>query len=192
MTRSPALSLVITAALFLALAPAVLAKEPGIAAQLETAIPSDAQPGTTIDLAFTLTALGDPAQGAGAYDADPLSIRVVDRVGAYVDVLAVRDAPGHYVGMITVPEAGIDEIYATLPGEGPAPAVWKLYAAPPVVSDAAEPTTPTPTPAAAPATDSLPWVIAAGVLVVLAAAAAGAWVVTGRRRGRVGATPTRI
>jgi hypothetical protein len=191
MTRFPALSPVIVAALLLALAPAVLAKEPGIAAQLETAIPPDAKPGDKVDVAFTLTALGDPAQGAAPYNADPLSIRVVDRVGAYVDVLAVRDAPGHYLGTITVPQAGIDELYATLPGEGPAPAVWKLYAAPPVVSIAAEPTTPTPTPAATP-TDALPWVIAAGVLVVLAAAAAGAWVVTGRRRGRIGATSTRI
>ena len=190
MTRSPALSLLITAALMLALAPAVLAKEPGITAQLQTAIPPDAKPGVTIDVAFTLTALGDPAQPA--YNADPLSIRVVDRHGASVDVLAVRDAPGHYTGTITVPEAGIDGIYAALPGEGPAPAIWQLYAAPPVVRTAAEPTTPTPVPAAAPATDVLPWVIGAGVLVVLAAAAAGAWVVAGRRRGRVGATPTRI
>ncbi len=145
MTRSPALSLVITAALMLVLAPAVLAKEPGIAAQLQTAIPPDAQPGEQVDVAFTLTALGDPAQGAGAYNADPLSIRVVDRVGASVVVLAVRDGPGHYVGTITVPQAGIDEIYATLPGEGPAPAVWKLYAAP-AAGSAAEPTTPAPEP----------------------------------------------
>ena len=188
MTRSPALSLVITAALMLALAPAVLAKEPGITAQLQTAIPPDATPGVTIDVAFTLTALGDPAQAA--YNADPLSIRVVDRHGAYVDVLALRDAPGHYVGTITVPEAGIDGIYAALPGEGPAPAIWQLYAAPPVVRGAAEPTTPTPAPAPAPVTDALAWVIAAGALVVLVAV--GVWVVAGRRRGRVGATPTRI
>ena len=188
MTRSAALPLVITAALTLALAPAVLAKEPGIAAQLQTAIPPDAKPGATIDVAFTLTALGDPAQAA--YNADPMSIRVVDRRGAYVDVLAVRDAPGHYVGTITVPEAGIDGIYAALPGEGPAPAIWQLYAAPPIVPGAAAPTTPTPE--AAPVTDPLPWVVAAGILVVLATAAAGVWIVAGRRRGRVGATPTRI
>jgi hypothetical protein len=189
MTRSAALSLVIAAAL-LAVAPAVLAKEPGITAQLQTAIPPDAKPGATIDVAFTLTALGDPAQAA--YNADPMSIRVVDRHGAYIDVLAVRDAPGHYVGTITVPQAGIDGIYAALPGEGPAPAIWQLYAAPPVVRSAAEPTTQAPTPAAAPGMDALPWVIAAGVLVVLAAAAVGVWVVAGRRRGRIGATATRI
>ena len=188
MTRSTALSLAITAALVLALAPAVLAKEPGITAQLQTAIPADAEPGATIDLAFTLTALGDPTQAA--YNANPMSIRVVDRHGAFVDVLAVRDAPGHYVGTITVPQAGIDGIYAALPGEGPAPAIWQLYAAPPVVRGAAEPTTPTPAPAPAPVTDALAWVIAAGALVVLVAV--GVWVVAGRRRGRVGATPTRI
>ncbi|HUP54295.1 MAG TPA: hypothetical protein VM408_02220 [Methylomirabilota bacterium] len=189
MTRSPALSLLLTTALMVALAQSVLAKEPGIMAQLQTAIPPDAEPGVQIDVAFTLTALGEPPPAA--YDADPLSIRVVDRNGAYADVLAVRDRPGHYVGTITVPQAGIDEIYATLPGEGPAPAVWKLYAAPPVGS-AAEPATATPPPAAAPTADALTWVIAAGVLVALAAGVAAAWILTGRRRGRAGATPSRI
>ena len=184
MTRSPALSLLITAALTLALVPAVLAKEPGIAAQLQTAIPPDAEPGVTIDVAFTLTALGDPA--AAAYNADPLSIRVVDRAGSYVDVLAVRDAPGHYVGTITVPQAGIDGIYAALPGEGPAPAIWQLYEAPPVVQVAANPVTPSvSTP---PVNESLAWLIAIGVAVAAAAIIAAGTLVVGRRRSEVGRT----
>ncbi len=180
MARRFATTLPLTMTLAALLAMPVAAKELAVAVRLETAIPPDLQPGDTIDLAFGMTVT--TPDGEGPYDADPISVRVSGRSGAPVDVLAVRDGPGHYVATITVPPSDIGRIAAILPSDGPEPLAWELYAAPPIIGTAPGPgTAPTAATPATPAiADGLAPVIALG-LAAAVAAAAGA-VAVGRRR----------
>jgi hypothetical protein len=187
MTRPPARALAIAAALLLAMAPTAFAKEDAVGVRLDTAIPTDLEAGQEFEIAFTMTVSGP--EGETPYNADPVSLRVMDQRGAFVDVLASRDGPGHYIGTLTVPAEGLGRIYVTLPSDGPAPMSWDLYAADPVVRTAADPASIERGSPPAPITGPLAWLVVVGVAIALAAGAAA--VITGRRRDDAGTSPTR-
>ena len=186
MTRRFAATFALLMTLTALLVAPVSAKEAPVGVKLETAIPPDAKPGDKIDVAFTMTV--NTPDGETPYNADPLTVRVFGDTEVFVDVLAVRDRPGHYVATITVPEGGIGRIYASIPTDADGPLAWQVYEGRPVVQPAAGAATPEAT--TAPASEPLAWPIALGIAVAVIAAAAA--VVVGRRRTGVGRTsPTR-
>jgi hypothetical protein len=102
--------------LALAAAPA-LAKE-GAEAKLDTAIPRDAEPGSTIDVGWSVFSIVDgneqPIHGS------PVFIRLVAPDGRSSTEVAGTETPsgsGHYTASIEVPAGGIGEVIVGMVGE---------------------------------------------------------------------------
>jgi hypothetical protein len=113
-TLSPVIALLGLVAL--AASPA-LAKE-GAEAKLDTAIPRDAEPGTTVDIGWSVFSLVDgrqePIQGS------PVYVRLVAPDGRTSTEVAGTEKPsgsGHYTASIVVPAGGIGEVIVGMVGE---------------------------------------------------------------------------
>ena len=108
--------LALLGALALAAAPA-LAKE-GAEAKLDTAIPRDAEPGSTIEVGWSVFSIFDdkeePVVGS------PVYIRLVAPDGTTSTEVMGTELPsgsGHYVASIDVPAGGIGEVIVGMVGE---------------------------------------------------------------------------
>jgi hypothetical protein len=113
-TCSPLIALL--GILTLAVAPAS-AKE-GAEAKLDTAIPRDAEPGSTIDVGWSVFFVADGKQEP--VDGSPVYIRLVAPDGTSSTEMMGTETPsgsGHYVATIQVPGGGIGEVIVGMVGE---------------------------------------------------------------------------
>jgi hypothetical protein len=102
----------------LTLALPVAAKE-GAEAKLDTALPRDAEPGSTIEVGWSVFALSDdgtqePIQGS------PVYLRLVGPDGTSATEVLGTETPagsGHYTAAIQVPAGGIGEVIVGMIGE---------------------------------------------------------------------------
>jgi hypothetical protein len=115
--RTATLSLVLGLAASLALALPALAKE-GAEAKLDTTIHRDAEPGSTIDVGWSLYSAsggeGNPLLGSSVY------LRLIGFHGDSSTEVMGTETPrgsGHYKGSIKVPEGGIRQILVGVVGE---------------------------------------------------------------------------
>lgn len=103
-------------ALALVAAP-TLAKE-GAEAKLDTAIPRDAEPGSTIEVGWSVFYIvGDKQEPVGG---SPIYIRLVAPDGTTATEVMGTEGPrgsGHYTASIEVPAGGIGEVVVGLVGE---------------------------------------------------------------------------
>jgi hypothetical protein len=95
----------------------VFAKE-GAEAKLDTALPRDAQPGSTIDVGWSVMQVENdqmhPLTGS------PVYIRLVGPGAASVAEAMGRETPagsGHYTASIQVPDGGIEKVFVAMRGE---------------------------------------------------------------------------
>jgi hypothetical protein len=110
-------SLILAAMAALAVALPAFAKE-GAEAKLDTALPRDAQPGSTINVGWSVFAIaGDqtvPITGS------PVYVRLVGPGAASVTEVMGKEVPagsGHYTAAIQVPDGGIDKVFVAMRGE---------------------------------------------------------------------------
>ena len=173
--------------LLLAAAGGAFAKEEGVLVTLDAPVPGDAEPGSTIELGWSMVI--EPVDGSAAttpYEATPLLVRVTSRSGVPVDVTATHLGGGHYTVAITVPETGLGALDIGLPQEGGILLLAEVFDAPPIIRTVG------PGPAASGADPYLP-VLAIGIGSALVAGLAAALIA--RRRlgsadaGHTGATP---
>ena len=115
--RTTTLCAVIGLVAALSLAVPVLAKE-GAEARLDTALPRDAEPGSTIDVGWSVFMIeGDtthPVYGS------PVYIRLVGPDGTSTTEVMGKEAPagsGHYTASIQVPAGGIGQVIVGMVGE---------------------------------------------------------------------------
>ncbi|HEV8697054.1 MAG TPA: hypothetical protein VGQ89_05115 [Candidatus Limnocylindrales bacterium] len=93
----------------------VLAKEGG-EARLDTAIPRDAQPGSTLEVGWSTFVIADgkeqPIYGS------PIYIKLVSPIGSSTEAPGTESpsGSGHYTASIVVPEGGIDQVIVGLAG----------------------------------------------------------------------------
>ena len=105
-TRTAAIGSLVAAVALVASASVALAKEGGIVT-LAAPISLDAEPGSTITVAFTATILTEdgprPVQGS------PMVLRLTGPDGATIEAIATeRGRPGSYAVEIEVPAGGVD------------------------------------------------------------------------------------
>ena len=181
-----ATSVVASVVLVLAAASGALAKEEGVLVTLDTPIPGDAESGSTIDLAWSMTI--EPIDGSAAttpYEATPLIVRVTSRSGVPVDVAATHLGGGRYTAAITVPETGIGALDMGIPTEtGGLLLMAEVFDAPPIIRTVG----PDQSAAAAAIDPSLP-LLAVGIGAALLAGLAAA-LVARRRFGSADAGQT--
>lgn len=94
-----------------------LAKE-GAEARLDTAIPLDAKPGSTLEVGWSVFFVADGAEQP--IFGSPVYVRLVSPDGsASTEVAGVETPPGsgHYEASIVVPEGGIGEVVVAMVGE---------------------------------------------------------------------------
>jgi hypothetical protein len=167
------------------------AKEPAVAT-LDPGVPTDAAPGTSILVGWTMTV--QTPDGLDPYQADQILLQVVARDGASSTVDASRDGGGPYVATVVVPASGIGALHAQLPSDGPSPLTFDLWSGRPLVQTAggmAEETAGAD-PAATPAGVDLGPVFVLGVAVAVSAALGGGlWLASRRRSARNGPEVTR-
>ena len=115
--RSYARSAIVGLVTALSLAVPVLAKE-GAEAKLDTALPRDAEPGSTVKVGWSVFSIdGDetrPIYGS------PVYIRLVGPDGTSATEVMGTEVPrgsGHYTASIQVPEGGIGEVIVGMVGE---------------------------------------------------------------------------
>ncbi len=118
MSRSRTLSSVVAliGALALVASPA-LGKE-GAEARLDAAIPRDAEPGSTIDVGWSVFSIVDGTQQP--IYGSPVYIRLVAPDGRTSTEVAGTEKPsgsGHYAASIVVPAGGIGEVIVGMVGE---------------------------------------------------------------------------
>jgi hypothetical protein len=116
LARPLATFLALAALASLSAAPA-LAKE-GAEARLDTAIPRDAEPGSTLEVGWSVFFLADGVEQP--IFGSPVYVRLVSPDGsASSDVAGVETPPGsgHYEASIVVPEGGIGEVIVAMVGE---------------------------------------------------------------------------
>ena len=182
-------SLILAAMAALAVALPAFAKE-GAEAKLDTALPRDAQPGSTIDVGWSVFAIeGDqtvPITGS------PVYVRLVGPGAASVTEVMGKEVPagsGHYTAAIQVPDGGIDKVFVAMRGESCTSAgcqrsdmIFPLIDDPLVAGPA--PVAPSTAPAPAPTTVSIGSQLAPIVGLGVATAVAGglAALILGRRR----------
>jgi hypothetical protein len=100
----------------LSVAPA-LAKE-GAEARLDTAIPLDAEPGSTLEVGWSVFFVADGAEQP--IFGSPVYVRLVSPDGsASTEVAGVETPPGsgHYEASIVVPEGGVGDVIVAMVGE---------------------------------------------------------------------------
>jgi hypothetical protein len=115
--RTSALTAIVGLVTALGLALPVLAKE-GAEAKLDTALPRDAEPGSTVTVGWSVFEIdGDtihPIYGS------PIYIRLVGPDGTSATEVMGTEVPpgsGHYTASIEVPEGGIGEVIVGMVGE---------------------------------------------------------------------------
>jgi hypothetical protein len=183
--RTTTLCAVIGLVAALSLAVPVLAKE-GAEARLDTALPRDAEPGSTIDVGWSVFMIeGDtthPVYGS------PVYIRLVGPDGTSTTEVMGKEAPagsGHYTASIQVPAGGIGQVIVGMVGEAcidgagcrRSDMIFPLTDDPLVTG--AAPAVMTPEPATPIGAELLP-IVAIGVVFAVAGALAA--LVVGRRR----------
>jgi hypothetical protein len=118
MSRGPlASSLILAAAAAVILALPVFAKD-GAEAKLDTTLSRDAQPGSTIDVGWSVASIEDgqsiPITGL------PVFVRLVGPGAASVTEVRGTETPpgsGHYTASIQVPDGGIANVFVGMRGE---------------------------------------------------------------------------
>jgi hypothetical protein len=180
-------SLILAAMAALAVALPASAKE-GAEAKLDTALPRDAQPGSTIDVGWSVFAIeGDqtvPITGS------PVYVRLVGPRAASVTEVMGKEVPagsGHYTAAIQVPDGGIDKVFVAMRGESCTSAgCQRSYMIFPLIDDplVAGPAPVAPSTAPAPTTVSIGSQLApiVGLGVAIAVAGGLAALILGRRR----------
>jgi hypothetical protein len=115
--RTAALSAIVGLVTAVSLALPVLAKE-GAEAKLDTALPRDAEPGSTVKVGWSVFEIdGDtthPIHGS------PIYIRLVGPDGTSTTEVMGTEVPrgsGHYTASIEVPKGGIGEVIVGMVGE---------------------------------------------------------------------------
>lgn len=114
-TLSPVIALV--GIIALAAAPA-LAKE-GAEAKLDTAIPRDAEPGSTIDVGWSVFSTFEDGRQEPIYGS-PVYLRLVAPDGRASTEVSGTEKPsgsGHYTASVEVPAGGIGEVIVGMVGE---------------------------------------------------------------------------
>ncbi len=202
--RAAALSALATTALVLALAAPVVAKGGGEAA-LDVPIPRDAEPGSTVEVAWDAWAPG--GEGRHPIVGSPLVLVVTGADGNVVEVMGAErpSGSGHYEASFVVPAGGIAEVMLGMRGtmcdpDGCVTSDLPLtFVEPPLVGPAwvvpaavnpAEPVQPaaaTTEAAAGVGRSDLPIPAVAAVLVAAVLAAIGAGLVGRRVRSASGA-----
>ena len=168
----------------LSLALPSLAKE-GAEARLDTALPRDAQPGSTIDVGWSVFSI----EGEQTYPVygSPVYIRLVGPDGTSATEVMGKEVPsgsGHYTASIKVPDGGIGQVIVGMIGDActadgcqRSDMIFPLTDDP-LVTGAAPAVTPSPP--ATPIGSELVPIIAIGVVVALGGALAA--LAVGRRR----------
>jgi hypothetical protein len=191
MTRRSSLTALAGAFVAVALLAFPVAAKEGGTATLDTAIPRDTEPGSTIDVGWVVY-VADPA-GRQPITGSPVFIRLVSPTGASTEASGHETTArsGHYAATIVVPTGGVAKVESGLRGEScdksgcarsdwmftmvgtsladPVAAVPPKPVAPPAADPVAAPTT-------TPASSSIaPWILlgAAGVAVAIAVIAMG-------------------
>ena len=115
--RSVALSTIVGLVAAVSLAIPVLAKE-GAEARLDTALPRDAEPGSTVKVGWSVFSV-DGDQMNPIYGS-PIYIRLVGLDATSATEVMGTEVPrgsGHYTASIQVPEGGIGEVIVGMVGE---------------------------------------------------------------------------
>jgi hypothetical protein len=83
---------------------------------LDSALPSDPQPGSELIVGWTVSS---PVDGgtAAPFSALGMFIRLIPPAGEPVEAVGAEDRPGHYIATIVVPEGGIRSVEFGLRGE---------------------------------------------------------------------------
>lgn len=186
--RTSTISLILCLVATATLAVPALAKEDA-EAKLDTAIPRDAQPGSTLDVGWSVYSISgdtqEPLYGS------PIYIRLVAPDGTTSTEAMGTETPrgsGHYTASIEVPAGGIGKVIVGLVGEAcdangcaRSDIIFPLTDDPLVTGSASvvAPSTSAPT-ATTPVGDLLVPIIAIGVAFALAGALAA--MIVGRRR----------
>jgi hypothetical protein len=183
--RTSPISAILGLIIALTLALPVLAKE-GAEARLDTALPRDAEPGSTIALGWSVFTI----DGERTYpiSGSPVYIRLVGPDGTSATEVMGTEVPsgsGHYTASIQVPDGGIGEVIVGMIGEAcvdgggcqRSDMIFPLTDDPLVTGAAPTVTPPAPT---TPIASELVPIIAFGVVFAVAGALAA--VAVGRRR----------
>jgi hypothetical protein len=115
--RTSTISAILGVIAALSLALPALAKE-GAEARLDTALPRDAQPGSTIDVGWSVFSI----EGEKTYPVygSPVYIRLVGPDGTSATEMMGKEVPsgsGHYTASIQVPDGGIGQVIVGMIGE---------------------------------------------------------------------------
>ena len=114
--RTSVISAIVGLAAALSLTVPALAKE-GAEARLDTALPREAEPGSTIEIGWSVFAIeGEATQPISG---SPVYVRLVGPDGAASEVMGTETpaGSGHYTASIQVPAGGIAEVIVGLTGE---------------------------------------------------------------------------
>lgn len=115
--RTSGLSAIVGLVTAVSLALPVLAKD-GAEAKLDTALPRDAQPGSTVKVGWSVFEIdGDTTQPIYG---SPIYIRLVGSDGTSATEVMGTEVPagsGHYTASIEVPKGGIGEVIVGMVGE---------------------------------------------------------------------------
>jgi hypothetical protein len=188
--RSLAAAAIFVAALAAALSAGTVFAKEGAYVTLATPIPRDAEPGTIINVEFTVLVLD--GEELTPMTGSPIVLKLIGPDGTTTEAMGGDQGRGTYVASIEVPSSGIEtaefgvrgtglaedgsEVTMDLPLAVDGPLLTTVAdpaAAPPAV------TTSTPPPPATAAPDDRPWIVLAAAAV---AVGLGLIVVTGRRR----------
>ncbi|MEX1170230.1 MAG: hypothetical protein WEE50_08835 [Chloroflexota bacterium] len=112
--RSIGVMLLAAAAALSAVTPA-LAKSEDAVVMLDAALPGDAQPGTEVEIGWTV-AIAEDDGSMQPFSAEGVFVRLLPSSGEPVEFAARQDRAGHYVATITVPNGGVGEIEIGLRG----------------------------------------------------------------------------
>ena len=94
---------------------AVMAKGEGAKLTLDNPLPLDAQPGSEVEIAWTLGFV-DGDGTTEPFSALGLFIRLTPASGGPLEVTARQDRPGHYIASVTVPPGGLGAVVIGLQG----------------------------------------------------------------------------
>ena len=182
--RTSTISVLLGLIAALSLALPALAKE-GAEARLDTALPRDAEPGSTIDVGWSVFSI-DGEKTYPVYGS-PVYIRLVGPDGTSATEVMGKEVPsgsGHYTASIQVPDGGIGEVIVGMIGEActadgcqRSDMIFPLTDDPLVTGAAPAVTPPAP---ATPIGSELVAIIAIGVVFALGGALAA--LAVGRRR----------
>lgn len=117
MSRRTSSSAILALVASLALAVPAMAKE-GAEARLDTTLPRDAQPGSSIDVGWSVVSID--GEVASPISGSPVYIRLVGPDGTSATEVMGKETPagsGHYTAQIQVPDGGIGAVIVGMIGE---------------------------------------------------------------------------